>query len=187
MLEQLWPSLEQKLTCFFKDSMSSAVSEAVSSATAHLSAEITQLRELNESLAARLSALEKAPPPPPAASRPYGAPPEGLIKDNNFISAVARAMDERGEREKKKTNLVIVGLPEPQPGLQDQVQQTDTEAVGSLAEKLNIHRSNITRVFRHGASVPGKNRITKVVFNCLDARRRFLSGSPPSPGRPAGP
>ncbi len=123
--------------------------------------------------------LESRPPPTSQSQAPseraYGSPPEGLLKSPNFAAAVARAVDERAEREKKRLNLVIVGLPELQPGLSDDPTATDMETVQALASQMNIQRDKITRVFRHGRDLSGRARITKIVFSCPDARRTFLT------------
>ncbi len=163
------PKLEEKLTQLIKESLE----KAVTSATAHLAAEIAQLREVNADLSARLAVLEKSP------TKPYGSPPEGLFKGSAFLSAVSRAVDEQSEREKKTMNLVIVGLPEPLPGLSDSASPNDQETVTRLAAQMSIPSNKIQRVFRHGQEVEGRARITKIVFDCHDARRRFLTGLRP--------
>ncbi len=160
------------------EKIETAVEKGVTASMAALKEEIADLRKRNEDLEARLGALASRPPTSQALSpsqRPYGSPPEGLLKSPNFAATVARAVDERDEREKKRLNLVIVGLPEPQPGLSDNPTATDMETVHALASQMNIHRDKITRVFRHGREVSGRARITKIVFSCPDARRTFLT------------
>ncbi len=180
--EKLLEKLDARITALFKenqDSFSNLIEAAVAAATTSLTEEIRQLREANEEMHARLLALEKRETPQPQ-QQPYGAPPEGLFKGATFQMAVAKALGDNAEREKKKSNLVIVGLAEPLPGLTDEPTPSDLEQVRQLAADLSIDPTKIERVFRHGQSNDnGRPRITKVVFGCLDTRRRFLSGLRP--------
>ncbi len=167
LLEELLPKLQEKL--------SEVVAEAVRVALANLCLEIDQLKTQNDTLTSRVAELERQQ----SQERPYGAPPGQLFKGPEFQGAIARAIEDQAEREKKRSNLVIVGLPEPRPGLSDQPTPTDFEAVSQLAADLAIPPGKVERVFRHGQEVQGRVRITKIVFNCLDARRRFLAGLRP--------
>ncbi len=62
------------------------------------------------------------------------------------------AVDEYQERQKKRLNLVLVGLPVPQPGLGDQPVPNDLEHVQQLARQVNIpqEQDKVVKVYRHG-------------------------------------
>ncbi len=161
-----------------KTAVLEAVSEAITESTEQLRGELTYLREEIDSLKATVAELQKKKEPVLPTEKPYGAPPD--FKGIDFQSALARAIDEKSEREKKRLNVVLVGLPEPTPGLSDEPTPTDEEAVKDLARQMSIPPGNVDKVFRHGRQVAtDKPRITKVVFKCADSRSRFLSGLRP--------
>ncbi len=184
-----WPFLKQKLDEYFSETLAKQIKEtltqeigakldeAVTAATAHLTAEIQQLKDDKETMVARIRNLETLKGE--EAARPYGAPPASLFAGADFRKAVTQAVDEQSLRAKKAKNLVIVGLPMPQPGTTDEVSQTDSETVADLCRQMSIHPEKVVGVKRHGLVPERGVQITKVTFDCQDARRRFLSGLRP--------
>ncbi|MCP4474595.1 MAG: hypothetical protein GY821_08555 [Gammaproteobacteria bacterium] len=105
-----------------------------------------------------------------------------------FQEAVARAVDDYMERREKRHNLVLIGLEEPRPGDNDGPTPNDHQAVQDLARGLGIAPNQITSVHRHGRPrSDGRPLLTKLIFNSMDARRRFLTGLRPHlcQGKPA--
>ncbi|MCP4473117.1 MAG: hypothetical protein GY821_00790 [Gammaproteobacteria bacterium] len=109
-----------------------------------------------------------------------GSSPPSPESGANFEVSVAKAVDDYIERQNKRKNLVIIGLPLPTPGQSESPVPSDLAKVQDLARALHINPGEISKVFRHGRErADGRPRITKVEFGSADARRRFLSGLRP--------
>jgi hypothetical protein len=94
--------------------------------------------------------------------------------NGNFNSfELQKAVEEALLKEKKKNNLVLVGLPEKTAG---GLPIDESEIVKSIVDELKLGNDAVLKVFRHGQErADGKPRITKIEFCNSSKRRDFLS------------
>jgi hypothetical protein len=129
---------------------------------AALQKSLAEHSDLIKEMSKRIDALEQSMANPPAANN--------LLRDGSNLQT---AIEEALLKERKKLNLVVVGLPEKN-AIGDIIDCK--EVIHSLADELNIPKSSIIDVFRHGREKEnGKPRILKIKLNCSSDRRTLLT------------
>ena len=83
-------------------------------------------------------------------------------------------IEEIEQRQQRKQNLIISGIPEPSIGPISQRIASDTAACVTLAETLGIHGLSIKSVARLGSLSSGKNRLLRVCLNDIETRQAIL-------------
>ena len=169
-LEEKFDSLQEKLNSFQKSLSSQFLGFQTSIFTqlGDMKKCFDQILAENKSLKERLTKLElqeKTPSQSPV-----------LPKSSEFLKAVSAAVEDHFDRNKRKMNLVLIGLPEP-PNTNNTPSESDKQSVIDVAAQLSIAPNQIVEVSRQGRPHnDNRPRITKVVFANADSRRRLLTG-----------
>ena len=83
--------------------------------------------------------------------------------------------DEMEERDRRKTNLILSGLPERSDGSVEERKKWDAEKVKSLFNSLSgLHHGTLASTFRIGKINSGKPRLLRVVCRDVDTKRALL-------------
>ena len=97
----------------------------------------------------------------------------GTVDNANFAGIIQSAVDEAILKQKKKDNLVCVGLPEKHT---DGSPVDEKGVFQNIASSINVDPDAIKEVFRHGSQrTDGKPRITKIIFTDRSVRQSFLT------------
>lgn len=99
---------------------------------------------------------------------------EVLIMKENYDNILAEVEN----RERRKTNLIISGLPETEVGSADERKENDLSIVKSLFSKIDNSKDKIvSAVFRIGKMTSSRPRLLKVVCSDAESKRSLLSKS----------
>ena len=95
------------------------------------------------------------------------------MKENASATPI---FDELEERNRRKTNLVVTGIPEQTHGTAEERKQLDRQKIESLLKELHdLHGNMITHVFRIGRKTNDKDRLMRIVCNNENTKELFLS------------
>lgn len=95
------------------------------------------------------------------------------IKENydNIIAEVE-------SRDRRKTNLILSGLPEKEEGTADERKQCDLLTVQTLFSTLDNSKTDVVSgVYRIGRMTSSRPRLLKVICNTFESKRSLLSKS----------
>lgn len=99
---------------------------------------------------------------------------EVLIMKENYDNILAEVEN----RERRRTNLIISGLPEKEGGSADERKENDLTIVKSLLSKLDSSKDmTVSAVFRIGKLTSSRPRLLKVVCSDAELKRSILSKS----------
>ena len=87
--------------------------------------------------------------------------------ENEMATMPASIYEELNDRERRKKNLIISGVPESVDGSAEERKLADANQVKGIFEKLPIGGDVILRTYRIGKVSEGRNRLLKVI--CVDA------------------
>ncbi len=86
-----------------------------------------------------------------------------------LTSLIFEQTREMSEKESKKKNLVVLGLPE-------NPNASDLDMMKQVCASVSVSPTSVHEVLRDGPAQPGRPRILKVKFQDLASRRKFLVG-----------
>ena len=102
---------------------------------------------------------------------------ERMDKIDNLIEVrVADYFKEREEKERKKLNIIIHGIPESMKKEPGDRKGEDTTVVKKIFSKLGVE-AEVDNVIRLGKVVENGNRLTKVVLNDFEKKREILNNA----------
>ena len=80
------------------------------------------------------------------------------------------------ERERRRANLVISGVPEKEDGsVQDRIEWDEEKVERLFADLAGLEGDEITKAYRLGKTDSRKPRLLKVICKSLDAKREILT------------
>jgi len=110
-------------------------------------------------------------PPPMDFRHPSAATCESFVQPSNpFSSDLRERMKDDLERDSKRKNAVLFGLPV--------TDKNETDAVRTLVNEANLENlkaSDITTAYRDGPTYEGKPRFCKVYCKSIDAKLAFIN------------
>ena len=109
-----------------------------------------------------------------------------ITKENKSLKKSYESLEERmallpssiiGEvedRQRRRGNVIISGIPEKKTGDADERKRADEEIVQGLMQDLSVNKDDITKIHRIGKPGTGKDRLLKATFRDHDTRQELL-------------
>ena len=156
--------IEQKVTKVVQKAV-----EKVDKATKQMESFMETTSELSKKSYATVAAI-KAQSNQTPVNQAGNPPSQGVVPPARVVEAV----DELVDRERRKNNIIIRGIPELKDGTPEERSTHDHNKTNQMMQELKIGQVTITKSVRIGKRVTGKDRMLLLTIDDFATKKRIL-------------